>query len=373
MNSEQLPSNLYIHIPFCEKKCPYCSFYTKKGTPLEINKYIDSLCYEIKNRLTPGLTCIETIYFGGGSPNILTPRQLKKICTSIIELSPLSPTAEITIELHPFLITQKYIEDLLAIGFTRFSIGVESLDDSELTLLGRNYSGQKAIDAINTVKKAGANNINLDFIIALPEQSKKSLNETISKAIELKPQHLSCYILIFKENSAFYQQKEKGILTELDEKTIKNLYYSLHDQLEEAGYLHYEIANWAKKGFQCKHNYNFWNGHEYLGFGPSAASFINDTHQTNVSTIKQYLTSPCSNYEKYPCKTSSQKIISKIIRQTRLTNGIETTQFSSKILKKLKEENLILINKKKAISTLKGWLVNDYVVQQLSNNMVKKK
>jgi oxygen-independent coproporphyrinogen-3 oxidase len=254
---------LYIHVPFCSKKCPYCDFYSVKYTKLGVLEFVENIKNEIK---TYPQEEIDTIYFGGGTPSILPIEYLEQIVFSINEYF-LLKIEEMTIEVNPNTVNLDKLLKYKKLGFNRLSVGVQSLNDNELKFLGRQHSADKALECIKNAKIAGFDNISADIMLGIPRQTEEILSETIKKLEDV--QHISAYILKIEEKTPFYGN------VEVDEDLSADLYLFTVKKLEEMGFLQYEISNFSKKGFESKHNLKYWKCEEYIGLGKSAHSFYN--------------------------------------------------------------------------------------------------
>ncbi len=364
--SQENELNLYLHIPFCPSKCPYCAFKTGVHKDSTIDLYVQKLCSEIQSRLTPlQKSSIKTIYMGGGTTNLLSIQQLTQIMKIIHDLVRFDKQFEITAELHPLLIEKEYIQEMLALGFNRFSIGVQSFQDKELQFLKRDYSSKEVQEKILILKEAQIPNLNLDFIIALPSQEKEHLDLNLQTALKFAPEHLSHYLLSMDEGSFWTHQKNKGQFEEIEEERAAQLYNHVCQALENS-YNHYEISNWAKTGFECQHHLSFWEGKPYLGFGLSATSFDGKIHSRNTSDIKKYLENPLLLEESLAFKSDQEKSIMEIILGSRTKKGIPNRFLKTQIAA-LHEAGFINTTKDFVVLTRKGWLFNDYVIDQLIN------
>lgn len=360
------PIHVYFHIPFCLSKCPYCAFKTGVRHSSTIDSYIDKLCLEITERLRnlPPLS-IRTLYLGGGTPNLLSTAQIEKIMTAMRTYSTLESSAEITSEMNPQLIEKRKIQEMIQVGVNRFSVGVQSFHDDELLKLRRGYSGLDVMERIAVIRDCGIENLNLDFIIAIPGQNKDRIKSNIETALCFEPKHLSHYLLALDEGSQFTKEKLKGSFSEIEENKAAGLYEEVCHILQDEGFDHYEISNWAKPGFECRHNLAFWKGKPYLGFGLSATSFFDDRYIRNTSSLKDYLENPLAVEEEIPRLDEKQKLINRIIRESRLPEGLESGLFPSHTIQTLLDSGLLVSRSGKLLPTPQGWLLNDYVVDQL--------
>ena len=300
-------AGLYVHIPFCTQKCIYCDFLS--GTNLSLRgQFIDALIAEMDCYLDFFREDnIRTIYFGGGTPSLLSVEELARIYRAIAERWDVSEVEEFTIECNPDDLSEEYLTALNAqlltpsaslvplrqgdnswgLPINRLSIGVQSFVDDELKWLNRRHTANEAFEAVQRAKRAGFKNITIDLMFALPVQTIESLNYSIDKALELDVQHISAYSLMFEPDSKITKLMEMNRLKPLDEDVAADMFDLLSKRLSEAGYEQYEISNYAKKGFESRHNSGYWHGMRYLGLGPSAHSFDGEKRWSNVAhTIK---------------------------------------------------------------------------------------
>lgn len=365
-SSEDL--HLYIHIPFCPSKCPFCAFKTGVHRSSTIELYVKKICEEMTERLNPfSESIIKTIYIGGGTTNLLSIPQLAKIMETLVKSQSLDTNAEVTTELHPMLIQREYIQEMLKLGFNRFSVGVQSFQDQELAFLKRGYSSKEVCGKITILKDCDIKNLNLDFIIALPSQKEIQITSNIETALKFSPQHLSHYLLSYDEGSFWTQEKNKGRFTKTEEEQSGFLYDHTCNLLEKTSFLHYEISNWTRPGFECIHHTAFWSAKPYLGFGLSATSFDQGVHSRNNSRLEDYFKNPFLKEETLPCSTPEEGAITKIILQSRTKEGLQRNLFTEEKLMPLSEAGLLTLREGQITLTRKGWILNDYVVEQLVN------
>jgi len=272
--------HVYIHVPFCVKKCGYCSFYSTSFSQVEAEKYVSNLKKEInlyrqKYQLKP-----KTIYFGGGTPSLLKPGALR----SIIKRLGFTEDTEITLEANPFSVTEDYAYQLTKAGVNRVSMGVQSMQQKELDLLGRLHSVQQVKDAISHLRKAGIGNISLDLIYGLPEQKMEDLEYSLNELIALMPQHISTYCLSLEDDVPLYSLKDKIP----DDEIVAEFYEFIRTRLIKAGFEQYEISNFARMGKESQHNSSYWEDRPYLGLGPAAAGYVEGKRYNNPSSLEEY-------------------------------------------------------------------------------------
>lgn len=275
-------SSLYIHIPFCAKKCHYCDFFSVPFDDSVIDAYTDALCKEFQLRSGPA-GILKTIYVGGGTPTLLDGARLGRIFSSLRENFLISPDAEISVEANPGTLDQSKADLLLSLGVNRMSLGVQSLHDDELKTLGRIHSAEEALLSLQTIEKAGFKNISVDLMYGIPGQSVNAWRETIAMIVEYMPEHISTYELTPEEGTPLYDQIQK-----IDEDVVLEMYTHAIDYLVDSGYEQYEISNFARLGSRCFHNMNYWGGGEYLGAGAGAHSHVNRTRSINIKNISDY-------------------------------------------------------------------------------------
>ncbi|MEG0918516.1 MAG: radical SAM family heme chaperone HemW [Anaerovoracaceae bacterium] len=297
---------LYIHIPFCQSKCKYCGFLSKANESEEqIDKYVKYLISEIEiNSESVGLDYyVDSIFIGGGTPSILKPGQIKGIMEAIKSNFYVSKNAEITIESNPNSLDEIKLKTYLKSGINRISIGVQSLDNLVLKTIGRVHNRDEAIKAIKLVKNSGFENINVDLMFGLPNQSIETWLATLNEIIKLEPKHISFYTLQLEENTPFYKDYKEGAI-DLPPNSLNNeMYHSAIKILKDKGFDHYEISNSAKDGYSCMHNLKYWYMAEYMGIGLGASSFMKGYRAKNVTDIEEYYASIEEEYSSLdPCE-----------------------------------------------------------------------
>lgn len=290
---------LYFHIPFCERKCAYCDFLSAPADlPVRIS-YIKKLQEEVAYYGAQyGEYQVSSIFFGGGTPTILEGYQLAAILETVKEHFNITTDAEITVECNPGTLTAGKAEKLVQAGFNRLSMGLQSADDRELQLLGRIHNFAQFLESYDLARKAGFRNINVDLMSALPGQTLKSWQDTLQKVTALRPEHISAYSLIIEEGTPFYERfaederirEEGGHPRLLPEEDVERQMYELTETfLHTKGYERYEISNYAKPGYECRHNCGYWTRKDYLGLGLGASSLVEHQRFQNTSDLKTYL------------------------------------------------------------------------------------
>lgn len=280
-------SYLYIHIPFCLRKCLYCDFFSIPFDKSLSEEYIDAIMIEIDNR-KEGLGRLKTIYIGGGTPTVLSLNGLDRLFKKLRDI-PWSDDIEITIEANPGTIYSEMVKILNSLGVNRFSLGIQSFIDRELEILGRIHNSLDGIKAIELIRNEGAKNLSIDLIYGIPGQSVKDWQYNLTRAIEYSPEHISTYELTPEKETPLYDLITEGGLRKPDEDTIIDMYCHAIERLNRAGYIHYEISNFAKDGFQCRHNINYWDRGEYIGLGAGAHSFEDEIRRVNIRDVRRYI------------------------------------------------------------------------------------
>ena len=282
-------AGLYIHIPFCAKRCLYCDFFSNTDMRYK-EAYIRAIIEEMKQRqLYIEGEPIETIYFGGGTPSQLKAADFELIFEAIYQLFNTDSCKEITLEANPDDMTPDYIKSIRTLPFNRISMGVQSFQEKDLRFLNRRHNSQQAKQAVALCQEQGITNISIDLIYGLPGQTLKEWEENLAEAIQLQIPHISAYHLIYEEGTALYKLLEAGKITPIEEDLSVTLFSTLINRLKEAGYLHYEISNFARPGCFSQHNSSYWTGKRYLGIGPSAHSYNGESRQWNISSLPLYI------------------------------------------------------------------------------------
>ena len=322
-------NGLYIHIPFCRKRCIYCDFYsTTSGTETK-NRYIGCLCNEIRLRADylPSKQ-LQTIYIGGGTPSQLQPQQLEDIFNTVGRTFHVATDAEITLEANPDDLTPEYIKALRSCTpVNRVSMGVQSFDDAMLMFLNRRHTAAQARKAISSLALHGIGNISIDLIYGLPGQTLQQWRNDLATALSISTiKHLSAYALTYEEGTRLWQMREQGRAKEADDGLSLDMYRLLLERTEEAGFDHYEISNFARPGFQARHNGMYWKDVPYLGVGPAAHSYDGSSRQWNLPDIKAYLgcrgdTVGGQLYEK-EVLTTEMKYNETLLKRLRTSEGL---------------------------------------------------
>lgn len=292
-------AGIYIHIPFCKRRCIYCDFFSTTRSE-EKPTYVRALCQELKIRKDYlEDEEIETIYLGGGTPSQLTEEELNDIFTSLYNIYKVKEDAEITLEANPDDLTPEYVSMLRRLPVNRISMGIQTFQEETLKLLHRRHTARQAIEAFRRCREAGFRNISIDLMYGLPGETLDTWKQDLQQAIDLHPEHISAYHLIYEEDTELWKLKEQHQVEEADEDLSVTLFSTLIDTLTQAGYQHYEISNFCLPGLHSRHNSSYWTGKKYLGCGPSAHSFNGLSRQWNVASLDKYLNSITSGKPDY--------------------------------------------------------------------------
>ncbi len=282
-------ASLYIHIPFCESRCAYCAFYssTYRGNKAD---YLSALCRELELRRNylSGAP-IRTLYFGGGTPSLLSVDDFALLMATLRRFYDLSSLEEFTVEVNPDDVTYDFVAGIAALGVNRISMGVQSFHDEDLRLMGRRHSVAQVYSAVEAIRGAGIENVSIDLIYGLPGQTKEAWRENLSKAVALDVQHLSAYSLTYEEGSKLSRLAKRGEVHPVGEEDCADMFALLRAELAQAGFYQYEISNFAKPGMESKHNSSYWDGTPYLGVGASAHSYDGTSRQWNIANTRLYI------------------------------------------------------------------------------------
>ena len=358
---------LYIHVPFCLKKCNYCDFYSLCPDSDKKGRYIDRVCSEIEKWGTKTASPVDSLYFGGGTPSLLSEAELSAIISSVKKSFSLTSDAEITCEINPGDNDKEFLSFAKRLGVNRISVGVQSADDSELNILGRRHTFLDAVNTINTAKTFGFSNISADLMIGLPDSNSKTLQKSIEEILSLDTQHISAYILKIEQGTPFSRRE----LNIPDEDGVADQYLQMCNCFEQAGFEHYEISNFAKKGFQSRHNNRYWKCQEYIGIGPSAHSFFKGERFFYPENIDDFLTNPVTVSDGLGGDKKEFVMLCLRLKQGLIFEEYEH-RFGEKIndrfvsLGKLFEKNHLCKCTKEGISlTNEGMLVSNSVITEL--------
>lgn len=284
-------SGIYLHIPFCATRCHYCNFATGGYESDIAQRYVAALIEEIGRARfeDTSMRSVDTIYLGGGTPTTLSIDQLAAILDACRKTFHVTTDAEITCEANPGSIDLDYLKDLRTAGINRLSFGVQSFDDGELRMIGRTHSSEEAREAVRLARQAGFQNVSIDLIAGLPEQTMDTWRRNLDEAFALEPDHISVYMLELYKDAPLLHRVERGELRAIDEELTVEMYFALKDEAEKRGFDHYEISNWALPGAESRHNLKYWTGAPYMAYGVSAAGYDGISRWSNTRNIHEYL------------------------------------------------------------------------------------
>lgn len=359
---------LYIHVPFCEQKCPYCDFYSTTAID-EIDRYTEVVCKTLKKHATNEKKLFDTVYFGGGTPSLLGNRNLIKIMDTVKGKSN-NLLKEVTLEMNPMTLPILDLQRLRENGINRLSIGLQSAREEELTALGRRYSVKDAENTIKAAKEAGFSNISLDIMLAIPKQSISTQKETIDFSISQGVQHISAYLLKIEKGTLFYKKRQELGLKSEDE--VAEMYLFLVSELEKHGFKQYEISNFAKEGYKGIHNLKYWNSQEYLGVGPTAHSFLDGERFFYPNSLKDFLTGSLKAISDGTGGNEDEYTMLKL----RLCDGLNNAEFKAKFgknipqkyfnrAKELQKHGLTQVEDETIKLTPRGFLLSNELISRI--------
>ena len=339
---------LYIHIPFCKQRCIYCDFYSTVLNSNKLTAYIDALCAEIQQRAALSTKPLTSIYIGGGTPSIIPIQGLRKIFQTILQHFTISETAEITMELNPDDVTPQYVADLKQLGINRTSLGIQTFADKHLRFLNRRHDANKAIVAVQTIHEVGIDNISIDLIFGLPEQTIDEWQQDLEKALTLPISHLSAYSLMYEPNTLLTKKLEQGEIKEVSEELSLKMFKTLCQTLKNHGFEHYEISNFCRPGYASRHNSGYWCGKPYIGVGAGAHSFDGENRAYNIENLEAYIQSHGCPPHESETLNNNERINEFIFTRLRTASGINLMELEARFGHETKQ--LILSLAKQHIS-----------------------
>lgn len=378
MDKRESAAGIYVHIPFCERKCGYCDFYSTTNVQ-QIQFFLSALKKEMRLAARTDLKP-DTLYIGGGTPSLLTPRQMGKIVDWAALCFNLGASAEMTFEINPATASKRDLQDYAAFGFNRINIGVQSFNDRNLDFLGRKHNADQALASVIAAREAGFNNIGIDLIYGLPEQTPGSWKKDLIQAIRLAPKHLSCYILTYEPHTPLHNNLQSGRFAPLSDLHTADLFRMTHDFLSAAGYEHYEISNFARgRRWRSVHNQKYWNFEPYMGLGPSAHSFKLPKRWWNHRELDRYmddLQKGIKPWSEEETLDEEQQMIEALYLGLRQSDGINLDDFQTQFqidfklyfhtaLDRFEAENWIQWDDLTCRLTVEGMLFLDRIVDEL--------
>jgi oxygen-independent coproporphyrinogen III oxidase len=359
--------HLYVHIPFCARICPYCAFYKERADSSQTQRFCEALLREMDARRAHLPIELETIFIGGGTPTALTTAQLGYLLGGLGDRFDLSALREWTVEANPGSVSPRKAEMLRNLGVNRISLGVQSWDNALLKLLGREHDAAQAEASFHILREAGFANVSIDLMFGLPGQTLEQWKETLRKTIALEPEHISTYCLTYEEDTEFFARQARGEFRE-DADSDARFLESAMELLENAGFEHYEISNYARDGYASVHNRGYWAGEDYLGIGPSAFSTIGLERHQNVSDYRRYsdlVLTGCSPVSSTEPLTAEIKRGERIALSLRTGHGIPSAELDGRPNERREFEELGLLREVKGncVLTRRGKLVADSVAE----------
>ncbi|MDD4715152.1 MAG: radical SAM family heme chaperone HemW [Oscillospiraceae bacterium] len=368
---------LYIHIPFCHSKCDYCDFYSLAGTDARMKAYQKALLRHLRETAPRTLNyTVDTVYFGGGPPSYYGEQRLRPLLQTIQKFFSLSQKPEITVEANPDSLDEKTLDRLYRDGFNRLSIGMQSADDRQLRALGRPHTFAQTQTAFKAARTAGFDNISLDLMLGLPGQTMEDWKASLGAAIELDPEHISCYILKLEENTPLYARRNTLALP--DDDMQADMYLRMVSLLKEAGYAQYEISNFAKPGKESRHNLKYWKLGEYIGLGPGAHSDFDGCRYSFSANLENYINgiktgaSLVDSFEQIPSRERQGEYL---MLRLRTAEGIERTEYSrafgrefdplEALMKKYVQQGWAAFEKGRWHFTPEGFLISNQLIGEL--------
>lgn len=358
---------IYVHIPFCKQKCSYCDFISYCDKNDLIEKYIKALKQEIENSSVNEYE-ISTIYIGGGTPSYIESKYISEILKTIKQKYNISRNVEITIEVNPGTATKEKLRDYVEAGINRISIGLQSCNNNLLKMIGRIHTYEEFLSTYKLAREVGFKNINVDLMIGLPNQTLDDVKKSLEEISKLNPEHISVYSLIVEEGTPIEKKIADGQLKLPNEELEREEYWEVKKFLESLGYKHYEISNFAKTGYESKHNLNCWEQKEYLGFGAAAHSYMKKTRYSNTENIEKYINQEMQSEQLHIVHEVQKEEEQKkeyMFLGLRKIDGVQISSFKNKFgcnpimefkneLKKLTQEGLIKIDLDQIKLTEKG-------------------
>jgi oxygen-independent coproporphyrinogen III oxidase len=371
-------AGVYIHIPFCGRRCHYCDFYSTANL-IQKKDLLDTLAIEmIKQKDFLKNEEIKTVYFGGGTPSLLDSNEIRNLLEQLNSNFNISKNSEITLEVNPDDITEQYVKEIKNIGINRISIGVQSFFDEDLKMLNRRHDAKQAMASVKMAVDNGINNISIDLIYGLPGQSLEKWEENIRKAMSLPIVHLSAYHLTIEKGTAFYHMLKKQKIKETEEDNSIKMFQMIIELCKMNGFEHYEISNFAKNKKYSQHNSAYWEKKKYLGLGPSAHSYDGDNRHWNIADVNEYINKINAGKTWFEGEMLSEKdkMNEMIMTSLRTMWGLNLNEFekifgksrSKTILKSIKnflDDKSVEIIDNTVILTQKGKMISDYIIKEL--------
>ncbi len=374
------PMGIYIHIPFCLSKCAYCDFYSQSGADQDtLENYTRSVINELQMCREKSNQPFATVYLGGGTPSLLSPAQIERILTAVYKYYQPWGHPEISMEINPATVNGQEMKALRGLGVNRLSIGIQSFADAELKILGRIHNGSEASAILGDVRQAGFDNFNIDLIYGIPGQTESAWLANLHQALRFEPPHISAYLLQLEPTTPLAHKIDVGLFSLLDDESEAALYYLTREFMQENGYEHYEISNFARTGHQCRHNKIYWQGYNYLGAGAGAVSFDGRQRLLNSPSVEKYIAAGMGSEpigtQVLETMSPEQRVVDAIIMGLRLTAGISRGDFKRRfhidilqeyqdIISQCQEQGLIELADDHVLLTPKAYFLSNQVFSQ---------
>jgi|JFJP01.1.fsa_nt_gi oxygen-independent coproporphyrinogen-3 oxidase len=391
------PKSLYLHIPFCKRRCFYCDFAITTGGENLKQQYVDVLCQEIELTVTaiPPVETLQTIFFGGGTPSLLSVKQVEQILETIAKYFAIAPNAEISLEANAGTVSIESLQGYRSLGINRISIGAQAFQQELLDICGRGHSVKEIYEAVDAIEKAGFENFNLDLISGLPHQSMADWEFSLKEAIALQPKHLSVYDLTIEEETAFAKRYRAGDQPLPTDESTAAMYLAAHELLSTTGYQHYEISNYARSGYQIQHNLTYWHNQPFYGMGMGATSYINRQRIDRPRKMREYLDA-VSQWQREgtgftaPIVDDAEELMDSLMQGLRLAEGMSLNLLQSKYGQELCDRALQVLDRyrdKHWVNFIKqpeeqsediriflvspqGWLFSDMIISDLYEQLL---
>lgn len=374
------PMGIYIHIPFCLSKCAYCDFYSQSGADQDtLENYTRSVINELQMCREKSNQPFATVYLGGGTPSLLSPAQIERILTAVYKYYQPWGHPEISMEINPATVNGQEMKALRGLGVNRLSIGIQSFADAELKILGRIHNGSEASAILGDVRQAGFDNFNIDLIYGIPGQTESAWLANLHQALRFEPSHISAYLLQLEPTTPLARKIDVGLFSLLDDESEAALYYLTREFMQENGYEHYEISNFARTDRQCRHNKIYWQGYNYLGAGAGAVSFDGRQRLLNSPSVEKYIAAGMGSgpigTQVLETMSPEQRVADAIIMGLRLTAGISRGDFKKRfhidvlqeyqdIISQCQEQGLIELADDHVFLTPKAYFLSNQVFSQ---------
>lgn len=375
MMNPKKPIGLYVHIPFCIRKCNYCDFASFPCVSEEERRlYINELCREILTYKSENKISVDTIFFGGGTPSLLSEKEFSSICNAIYESFEVAKDTEFTVEVNPKTLKPENLAAYVSCGVNRISIGLQTIHENEYKILGRIHNFEDFITTYNMIRDAGITNINVDLMYGIPEQTESTLGQTLDAVLSLRPTHISAYGLILEEGTPLWRIKDELVFPDGDEEFF--MYSKVCETLRKFGYSHYEISNYSYPGYECRHNMKYWNSDEYIGVGLAAYSYFKGERFGNTDKLEVYLGKGMTKYSYRESIDKDASMYEYVMLSLRLSSGFSLSEYKMRfgcdfldgradMISRLVESGYMRFDGEKISLTEKGFYVSNSILTEL--------